>query len=292
MIPDGRALIHLDKSAFIARAHGRDLLISSLEEDLSPKRMLLVLDASKNVNAEAWKIETSLSTFVIDGAPPQLSFGLVLLNADVPPLDFATPRESLYSRLKELSSTRPAKAKPSEEDTYGGLMGALRLFGTPQFGDTIFAFFGGADESGRVNPSLLRDSFAKQGVRIFGFVLGEMSRSGFYMTSKDGDVPADPDTGEIGALAVQSGGLVAVENTTMQTKTYHLTDDRLNQLEAWAHRFYQLTVVPYRIRVAADPSAKPSEWSVDLNETIKKKAPGAGVLFPHQLLPCPSDVHR
>jgi len=289
ILPDGRALIHLTLSAFDARVHGHSTNVVAFDEDLAPKRIVLVLDASKNVNEDAWKIETSVARFLVDGSPPQATFALIILNAEAAPLDFTTERETLKSRLKDFETSRPTNAKLSE-DIYGGLINALKLLGTSQFGDTMFAFLGGADDSHRADVSAVQRMFVEQGVRLFGLVLGEESLYGFYMTAPGGpgprEVPFDPDTNELGRLAVETGGLLAVENTRLQQATYHLTDERLQQIEVTAHRFYSQMVIPYRIQIATDAPRKPESWSIDLTQAIKLKAPGARVLFPHQLAGC------
>jgi hypothetical protein len=289
ILPDGRAVIHLTATAFDARVHGHPTDIAGFDEDLTPKRIVLVLDASKNVNAEAWKIEMSVARFLVDGSPPQVTFALIILNADAPPLDFTASRETVKSKLGDLVTSRPTNAKLSE-DIYGGLMSALKLLGTRQFGDTIFAFFGGADDSHRTDVGAVQRAFVEQGVRLFGLVLGQESLYGVYMTTPGSpaprEVPFDPDTNELGRLAVETGGLLAVENTRMPWTTYHLTDERLKQIQVTAHRFYSQMVTPYRIQIATDAPTKPESWSIDLTEAIKLKAPGARVLFPHQLASC------
>jgi hypothetical protein len=286
ILPDGRALIHLPPTAFEARVRGHSTAISAFEENLTPKRIVLVLDASRNVNAEAWKIETSLAGYLVDGAPPQASFALVIMNEETPSLDFTTSRETLKSELAGLATARPANTRLNE-DIYGRLISALKLFGTRQFGDSMFVFVGGADDSKRTDVYEVQRAFVEQGVRLFGLILGQTAVSSFYKTKPDGsDVPFDPDTDEIGGLAVKTGGLLAVENTRMQWATYHLTDERLKQLETTTHRLYSQIVTPYRLQIAADAATKPENWSIDLSGPIKSKAPGASVLFPHQLATC------
>jgi len=288
MLADGTAVIHLTPTAFDARVHGHSANIVAFDEDLTPKRIVLVLDASRNVNAEAWRIETSVARFLVDGSPPQVRFALIILNAEAAPLDFTTERETLKSRLAALVTSRPANPKLSE-DIYGGLISALKLLGTRQFGDTMFAFLGGADDSHRAAVGAVQRAFVEQGVRLFGLILGQESLYGFYMTAPGPgprEVPFDPDTNELGHLAVETGGLLAVENTRMQQMTYHLTDERLTQIEVTAHRFYSQMVTPYRIQIATDAPTKPESWSIALSEAIKLQAPAARVLFPHQLASC------
>lgn len=292
LLPDGRALIHLDPNAFEAQVHGHKATISALDEDLKPKRIVLLLDASKNVNAEAWKIETSLAEFLLDGSPPQTSFAVVFFNADAPPLDFTTPRATLRSKVSDFANSRPADAKEGE-NIYNGLMSGLKVLGSRQFGDTIFAFVGGADDSGRTDGRDVEREFIEHGARLFGFVLGQQALSGFYVTKQGrNEVPFDPDTDEIGRIAVQTGGLLVVENTRMQTVTYHLTDERLNELQTTTHHLYTHIVTPYRIQIATEAPSKPENWSITLSQVIKSKVPGATVLFPHQLLTCaPGSIH-
>jgi len=257
---------------------------------------VLVLDASKNVNSEAWKIETSLSHFLVDSAPSQVTFALAVLNADVPSMGFGTPREALNARLAEFATARPANAKPGE-DVYGGTIGALQSFGTQQFGDTMVAFFGGADDLKQVDVGAVQRAFVERGVRLFGLILGEEARSGFYAnvtpgSAKRQEVPFDPDSVELGRLAVETGGFLALENTHLQQMTYHLTEDRLRQLETTFHRFLSQIIMLYRIQLSTGTPSKPENMSIELSETLKQKVPTARVLFPHQVAVCSSTGSR
>jgi hypothetical protein len=288
MLPDGRALIGLDKTAFQARVRGHSAEIESLDENLTPKRVLLVLDASKNLSTDAWKIETSLTLLLLEGSP-QTSFALVVLNADNPILDFTASRDTLRSKIAELAVSRPPSAKATE-DLYASLVGAVTTFGPPQFGDSTFAFIGGSDDSGRVDVGALQRSLLERNVRLFGLILGQKARSGFYMAKQGGDVPFDPDTDEIGQLAAETGGALAVENTRMEWTTYHLTDDRLKLLEVTAHHLYSQMVTPYQIQIVTEPSTRPEDLSIVLSDAIKQKVPTARVLYPHQLVLCSPQV--
>lgn len=295
MLPDGTLLTQMGRADFDARVHGHSIAIATVDEDVAPRRVVLVLDTSRNVNAEAWKIETSLSRFLLESAPAQVSFAVVILNADASSLGFGSSRETLNTRLADFVSVRPANAK-SSEDVYGGLMSALQLLGPEQFGDTMFAFFGGADNVNRIDVGAVQRAFAERGLRLFGMILGEEARSGFYMIAPGGpephEVPYDPDSDETGHLAVETGGLLAVENTRLQQMTYHLTDDRLKQLETTCHRFLSQIIMPYRMQLSAGPIKKREELSIDLAATLKEKLPSVRVLFPHQLAACSSSDSR
>lgn len=288
-VSDGRAVTPLTSAAFEARVHGRPASITALDQDDTPKRIVLVLDASRNVNAEAWKMETSLASFLANGVPSRVSLALVVLNSDAPALDFTTSRETLRSTLADLASIRPANAREGE-NIYQALVSDLRLFGTRQFGDAMFAFLGGSDDSGRIDAGEIRRRFIEQGVRVFGFVLGQRALSGFYMLKPGGsgpaEIPWDPDTDEIGGIAAATGGLLAVENTRMPSVTYHLSDERLKQLQTTTYRLYTHIVTPYRIQISANALTKPENLSIELSKATQTQVPNARILFPRQLIPC------
>jgi hypothetical protein len=289
ILGDGRSVTPLTSDALEIRIHGRLATIAALDQDSAPKRVVLVLDASKEVNGEAWKIETSLATFLAKGAPPQVALALVVLNAEARTLDFTTPRETLKSELADLASARPTNAK-RVDNIYAGLLSSLGLFGTRQFGDAIFVFAGGSDDSGRIDAGEVQRKFIDQGVRLFGFVLGPRSLSGFYKLKPGGTVqeltPLDPDTDEIGHLAIATGGSLAVENTRMPNVTYHLSDDRLKQLQATAYRLYTHSVMPYRVQFSTNASENPENLSMELTKAFQVKVPNAKALFPRQIAPC------
>jgi hypothetical protein len=144
--------------------------------------------------------------------------------------------------------------------------------------------WGGADSQSEFGANDVQRDYIRKGVRLFGFILGQKSLYGFYKTIPgNNEIPFAPDTDEIGGLAVQTGGLLAVENTQMEQKTYSLTNTRLQQLQTTTHRFCTLMIAPYRMSVRIDSKEQFEKWSVELSKSIKSKIPEAAVLYPHQL---------
>ncbi len=100
------------------------------------------------------------------------------------------------------------------------------------------------------------------------------------------EIPWDPDTDEIGGIAAATGGLLAVENTRMPSVTYHLSDERLKQLQTTTYRLYTHIVTPYRIQISANALTKPENLSIELSKATQTQVPNARILFPRQLIPC------
>jgi hypothetical protein len=142
ILPNGIPLIGLSPDSFDIRAHGRPAALTGIHQEIASTRILLLLDASRSSNVQAWKMETSLSQYLAAVAPPQISLALVVADAKVPSLNFMTSREMLKADLANLASGRPATAEASE-NIYGGMEGGLKMFGAPEFGDAVFAFVGG-----------------------------------------------------------------------------------------------------------------------------------------------------
>jgi hypothetical protein len=289
MLPDGQALIGLQPTMFDARVRNHPVPVASLEPNLTPKRILLVLDASKGVKDDAWKIQTGVAIDLVETSP-RLSFALAFLNADEQALDFGTPRGALQSKLTDLASARP-KSSRSGEDVYGGLLRALSVFGPPQFGDAIFVFAGDRDSSSDFEDTgRIQRAFQDHGVRLFGMILSVRATSGFYAVSNGSAIPFDPDSDALGRLAMVTGGFLSVENTKGELTTYHLTPERLEQLKGFARHYRSLIATPCRIQITADAPSKPENWTLDLTSQLKQEVPAARILFPGELLPCPAST--
>jgi hypothetical protein len=92
------------------------------------------------------------------------------------------------------------------------------------------------------------------------------------------DIPA--------ALAAFSGGLFHTEPIEYAIQTYHLTDDRLQELKSLQSKMYTAITQVYRLNVGASAVPGGSDLHVELSDEMHKRVPNAILTYPRKLVAC------
>src|SRR3989442_9265953 len=119
--------------------------LESATIDNGPKRVALILDASKNIPRDEWKLETKMAARLLEHARPGDRFTIFFVGMDSQENPVLPPSEA-RERLKMLGASRPA-VPDSGERVYDTLLAAAGSFNPPQFGDVLF-LFGHPEDSG------------------------------------------------------------------------------------------------------------------------------------------------
>jgi hypothetical protein len=290
VMPDAALLRNIPQEGFIAH-RGKDVLaIRSVDADTTPRRIVLVVENGKNVDAAARKLEANILSAVVTNGRPVDSFAF--LTAIGPRMDvrFGAPRETLLSAIGEASL--PIKAKDQSKSVLDAVLEASAWLQPPQPGDSIILLTMGLkpDEPsyGRVGNVL-----TSAGIRLFAFQLGRFY-AGTYLT---GVAPAAtpggmllptatvvPKSETIFNLAVETGGFSLLENTEGgPQRKYQLTDERLQSVTQLGGQLYKGITDYYRIRIVS-----PTEgFAIDLSDSVHKRFPKAQMAYPRKLPGCP-----
>jgi hypothetical protein len=143
--------------------------------DSGPRRLALILDASRNVPNDEWTLETEMAASLVSHARPEDRFAFLLIGGDATASLLLSANE-VEDRLQKLASSRPLAADASEK-IYDSLLAAADRFNPPEFGDTIFLFGHPEDSGSSANVdqvsdvslekqvALLRDEFRRSAAR-------------------------------------------------------------------------------------------------------------------------------
>ena len=284
ILPDGRTLTGLRSGDFEVRIAGGRAELQAAELDTAPKRVVLLLDASRQVNEEGWRVVIQLASFVARTAASEDRLALVVYGAaGALLLDFNQPREAILQKLEALSAARPPK--PAERGHFhDSLLAAAEIFGPPAFGDTVLALFGGADRGSRANPARVKEVFLARGIRLYGIAL-DRAVIGFIVGGVFSTAILH-GLSELDQLAVDTGGFFAHEDIRPVWKTYKLTDERQRELEVFLRRTMLNIVRPYRLELLTQSSRKLERTDVQLGVESARKVARVELLYPRLVQTC------
>ncbi len=145
-------------------------VLSLQKEKISP-RVILLLDASGSMAGTLnWKWKNALlaGAFALDAIPSQSQVALVTFNREIHISGFKD-RLAVNQELLALRNTKPR----GQTALYDAVERSIQLFGTPQFGDSIFIVSDGADNYGSGQPKPVSEELIRSGIRVFAFVVSD-----------------------------------------------------------------------------------------------------------------------
>lgn len=123
-----------------AEIHGNGAHIVSLSAPDRPHRMVLLIDASGSMLAK-WTIATSVAEQLAEERPPLISLALYIFgDKSGDHVEFSDGSDQVLRHLRTIESdpSYPGKHVHGLTPTNDAILGALKMFGTPQPGDVIF----------------------------------------------------------------------------------------------------------------------------------------------------------
>src|SRR5262249_41555616 len=108
VLSDASLIRHLQQDAFVARSGENSLAIRSVESDAASRRIVVVVENGKHVNAAARQMDMSILARILGDARTEDSFAFVTATGPLKKIPFGAPRESLVTAPKDLLS--PDKA--------------------------------------------------------------------------------------------------------------------------------------------------------------------------------------
>lgn len=144
---------------------GSPITVKSASVDTGGKRVALILDASKKVPTDEWKLETEMAVSLIENARPLDRFTLLLVGIDAPAAPLL-PSEDLQSQLRDIASSRPTTVDENEK-IYDRLLAAAKRFDPPEFGDAIFLFGHPNDLGSKATAEQVEELLLKNRLRFY-----------------------------------------------------------------------------------------------------------------------------
>jgi hypothetical protein len=266
---------------FAIKVGGSPSTVKSASVDTGGKRVALILDASKKVPTDEWKLETEMAVSLIENARPLDRFMLVLVGVDTPagPL---LPSEDLQAQLRGIASSRPATVDESER-IYDTLLAAAKRFGPPEFGDVIFLFGHPNDLGSKASGEQLEELLLKNRLRFYAMSFTDPLR-GKLPPGFDLNKPLPKDIGQKQADKIS--------HATGYFFSFHSVDalkipGQRALLEGFLADLYSGIAQPYRLKISLNASDKTALDLAVVNGKDRNIRQG-DVHYPNFIYPCAS----
>lgn len=296
--PNGEAIEGLTASDFAAQIKKRAVSIQSINYDVGPRRILLVIDASHRFSAEARIAEAEFASDVVLNAQHGDSLALVVARGPAREIKFGSDRHALLQAIRETAAENNDSKDPEKLGVLDAVAAGINWFGGPQLGDSIVVV--AMDLEGNHNTSYksVVKMLEEHHVRLFGMALGHLLLTnqviGTQQTDREGFGYRDPGIPIYNAdaeadffpLTVNSGGYIVQEDTRRASHDFKVNDAKKKELEKTATMMAALIDKVYALRFAAGGLSHAEPWVVGLAPNKLQSLPGAHVLYPHELSAC------
>lgn len=270
----------LSVNDFNVKLGGVPEALESASIDKGPKRMALILDASRSVPQEEWKLETRMAGRLVDHARPEDRFAIFVVGTDglVSPL---LPANESKQRLNELGSSRPVVTDASER-TYDALLAAGSLFKPPEFGDILFLFGHPEDSGSEAKLDELVELILQDKLRFQALSFSDPLQR---------QVPAGFNPNKPLPARVTLPKLVEAIETSGYHFSFHAVDvlnlpGQTALLEAFLGDLYAGIAEPYRLRIAQERIQGPVKLEIRVKDLKSHRINVGDIHYPHTLYPC------
>lgn len=237
------------------RVGGSPSTVTHASVDAGSKRVALILDASKKVPNEEWKLETEMAVTLIQNARALDRFTLYLVGVDTPAVPWL-PSADLQRQLREMTSSRPPTVDANER-LYDSLLAAAKHLDPPEFGDAIF-LFGHPDDSGsNATPEQVEELILRNRVRFYAMSFTDPLR---------GKLPPGFDLNKPLPKGLLQEQADKISHATGYFVSYHAVDvlripGQRELLERFLGDLYAGLAQPSRLTIELKTSGKPlSTW--------------------------------
>ena len=293
----GESFRGLNAEDFNGHIQKKSLGVKSLVYDDGPRRILIVLDASKKLSNDSRRAEGEMIETLLAGSRPEDSFALIHARGPGRVVKFTTDRGAI---TQEIGASGISDGK--EFGILDAVMAGIEHFGTPQSGDAIVVIAADTEGNHKANAKTVARALDEHHIRMFGLALGPVatknSVAGGTMTSTTsqglawttpgvGDIVYDTGDDHFFPLTVNSGGLVLGAMNMDPRRSYNMTDVNLVQrIRQQARSIAKMISTFYRIQLESPQLSHPENWSLNISETIQKQSGQMFVLYPHSLGAC------
>ena len=299
---NGESYIGLNASSFSSRAGKTILPIKSMTYDDGPRRIVLVVDQSKKVNADGRKAQADMLAVLLGSAREQDSFALITARGPARVVKFGEERSALTAAAADDSFGSHGNGK--EVGVMDAILQAVEMFGESKPGDSIIVMAYDLEGNHGANARKVAKALEEHQVRMFGLAVGpvsikNISTSG-QTTTPYGLATATPATGDLVfytgddnfyPLTRNSGGLVsAVLNYDVKTNFSMKNPAIQARVKQQAHVVFNMISTYYRLGIEPVSLGRSEDLTVEANDSLRKSVPHMFMLYPHQIGACPPAV--
>jgi len=271
----------LGAANFHGKVRGSDVQILSTSIDTSPRRIVLLLDASGSMMGEGCETAKVVAEYLIRLAPPQASLAQMGFSGTVRyTADFYQDRSELMKTLADL--LKLCGAPRGRTALFDAISSGLTTVGSLGVGDVIYAVTDGGDNASRTDPGKVEKALLTEGVRLFAVVTSSetpTNRRSSEVTEGVNRLRSMVEATGGNMLTLQYGSVV--QGSHIKAHTY---EEALNLA---LQRMYQQMGEFYRVEVSLpEQFEKPTKWKLEVVDANGRPMRGVEVHYPQELMPC------
>jgi len=283
LVPD------LSAANFRGKLRGHDVRILSAAVDTSPRRIVLLLDASGSMMDSSvgggWKTEKAISQYLIQFAPPRASIAFIAFSRTILESEgFDDEPQALLQHLSALVKVceQPRKG-PQVTALFDAISRAGGTLGVCKLGDVICTLTDAGDNKSLSTARRVEAELLNSGVRLFGIVtIRELSPR-----ARAPEEATGPE--QLHSMIEATGGNTLFVPYVAMSEPYiniraktaaDAADLALQRLFRQMGEFYRLEV---RLPEKVD---KPTKWKLEVLDANGKPMRGVEVHYPQELMPC------
>ena len=298
--PNGETYIGLNASSFSGHVGKFAVPVNSMSYDDGPRRIVLVVDQGKKLNADSRKAEQDMLAVLLGAARQQDSFALITARGPSHVVKFGEERSALSAAINDEGMGRHDK----ELGVMDAIVQAVDMFGESKPGDAIIVMAYDLEGNHGTNAKKVAKALEDHHVRLFGLALGlvgmkNMATSGqsttawglSTATSAVGDVVYETGDPDFYPLTRNSGGIVVSVMNYDPKRTFSMKDPALQaRVKQQAHTIFNMVSTYYRMQIDPPRLGHSEEWNIEVADSVKKSVPHMFLLYPHQIGACQTSV--
>jgi von Willebrand factor type A domain. len=264
----------LTPADFSVRVGGVPKAVHSASIEAGAKRIVLILDASRNIPGDQWKLETEMAQSFVGKARTKDQFALVVVGSKAAEESFMSSDE-VAARLQKLVRSDGA------ERVYDALLTAEHLLDTPQFGDVIFLFGHDKDFGSAATFDHVRELILKNRLRLYGISFANLLARlppGFNLNKP---VPAGFGLSKLESLSRETGYAFSFFDV------YAINlPGQMPRFKNYLSDLYAGIAEPYRLNFLAMPIKGKTGIEIKVADMEARKIRDENIHYPHSVFGC------
>jgi hypothetical protein len=293
---DGKPIRGLAPSDFDAKIHGEHATVLSVEPDMRPHRLVILLDTSASMAGDMlsrrWPMAINLADDAAQVSGSRTQVALLLFGGQTNELyDFSKGNAPIINRLKEIASDSKFAKKQVRGHTalYDAIAKGYQLLDHPTSADVLYIITDGFDNESHTRPSEIQSLLIKSMVRLFAAVLQDASTLHFQLS------PGVRGPEDLAKLVKTSGGTVLglLETSAVDNRWAIGGADENASMQEVLDSLYR-TMIENDLITIQIPSSLPGRerLQIKLPEASHKKWKDAEIFYPSEVGPCePGPYH-
>jgi hypothetical protein len=298
--PNGESYVGLNTSSFTGRVGKIAVPLKSMTYDDAPRRIVLVVDQSKKINADAHKAQQDMLAVLLGSARPEDTFALITARGPSHVVKFGEERSALTSAVNDESTASHGK----DLGVMDAILQGVDMFGESKQGDSIIVMAYDLEGNHGASAKRVAKALEDHHVRLFGLSLGPVSTRNIAVsgqsttawglataTSAAGDMVFDTGDDNFYPLTRNSGGLVIGVLNYETKKNFSMKDPALQaRVKQQARTVFNMVSTFYRTEVEPLRAGRSEDWNIEAVDSLRKSVPHMFLLYPHQLGACQVQV--